>query len=308
MPRSDRWAARRRGRAPRGAAGPLDALARRAARAAYTPGGHGWVQVNCTLFPQGLAAPLYVPWTRLQDAFEAWRAERRFTRCFFMRKPPGLRLRFQGVHLGARLEPALVAWLEEAEGRNDLRGFRFAVYEPERFRFGGAAGMDVAHDHFDGDSRLALRYETLADDDRAHLPRDLYSLIVTYDLCRRAVDDGAELWDVWRRLGVAVGGNLPTVGADASVTARDHAALALAPAFLATLPPPAVTLLADARALNEAIAARLHAAGVAGRLAIGPRAWLAAACVFHWNRLGLVLPDLRVMVARMLRVLDAEGQ
>jgi thiopeptide-type bacteriocin biosynthesis protein len=308
MARPDSWPLRRRGRGARAAAGPLDELARRAAHAAYTPGGHGWVQVNCTLFPQGLDAPLYVPWARLQDAVEAWRAERRFARCFFMRKPPGLRLRFQGVHLGARLEPALIAWLEAAERRNDLRGFRFAVYEPERFRFGGPVGMDVAHDHFDRDSRLALRYETLTDDDCTHLPRDLYSLIVTYDLCRRGVDDSAELWDVWRRLGVAVGGDLPTVGADASASARDHAALALAPAFLATLPAPVVTLLADARAHNEAIAARLHAASVAGRMIIGPRAWLAAACVFHWNRLGLVLPDLRAMVARMLRLLEAEGQ
>jgi thiopeptide-type bacteriocin biosynthesis protein len=282
------------------------ALARQAARAAYTPGQHGWVQVNCTLFPQGLDAPLYVPWAALRDTLERWRGEGRFARCFFMRKPPGLRLRFQGEHLGARLEPALVAWLEKAERRNDIRGFRFALYEPERFRFGGAAGMDVAHDYFDRDSRLALRYEFLGDDERAALPRDLYSLVVTYELFRRCVDDGAEIWDIWQRLGTAVGGNLPRVGGDSAATARERAIIRLAPASLATLPPAAQALLADAQDHNVAIAARLHAAGVAARLTVGPRAWLAAACVFHWNRLGLSLPELREMVARMLWLLDSE--
>jgi thiopeptide-type bacteriocin biosynthesis protein len=280
--------------------------AARAARAAYTPGGWGWVQVNCTLFPQAGDPPYYVPWATLQTALEAWRGEERFQRCFFMRKPPGLRLRFQGPHLGARLEPPLVAWLEEAERRNDLRGFRFAIYEPERFRFGGPAGMDVAHDYFDRDSRLDLRYETLPVDDRRTLPRDLYSLIATNDLLRRCVEDGAELWDVWQRLAVAVGGARTPAGADAADTARDHAAVTLAPGFLGTLTPGALALVEEARAHNAAVAARLHAAAVAGRLTIGPRAWLAAACVFHWNRLGLVLPEPRAMVARMLCLLDQE--
>jgi protein-L-isoaspartate(D-aspartate) O-methyltransferase len=262
--------------------------------------------VSCTLFPQGLDAPLYVPWAALRDTLERWRGEGRFARCFFMRKPPGLRLRFQGEHLGARLEPTLVAWLEEAERRNDVRGFRFGVYEPERFRFGGPAGMDVAHDYFDRDSRLTLRYETLADDERVALPPDLYSLIVSYDLIRRCVDDGAEIWDVWRRLRTAVGGNSPPVGEDTAAVARDRAAVGLALAYRSALPPAAQALLEEAQVHNAAIAARLHAASAAGRLSLGPRAWLAAACVFHWNRLGLSLPELRDMVARMLWLLDSE--
>jgi thiopeptide-type bacteriocin biosynthesis protein len=288
------------------ARGALGDPARRAARAAYTPGTHGWLQVNCTLFPQGMDAPLYVPWAGLHTALQTWRAERRFERCFFMRKPPGLRLRFQGSHLGARLEPTLVAWLEEAERRNDIRGFRFAVYEPERFRFGGPAGMDVAHEYFDRDSRLALRYEMLADDDCRSLPRTLYSLVATHDLFRRCVDDGAELWDVWRRLQMAVG---HASAADVMGTvdaAWVPEAVTLAPSFRATLTPAAAALLQDVDVHNAAIAARLHGASVARRLTIGMRAWLGAASVFHWNRLGLTLPELQAMVARMLRLLDPE--
>ncbi len=37
---------------------------------------------------------------------------------------------------------------------------------------------------------------------------------------------------------------------------------------------------------------------------LGPRAWLAAATVFHWNRLGLALPELRALMACVLALLD----
>jgi thiopeptide-type bacteriocin biosynthesis protein len=275
--------------------------------AAASVEGPGWLQVNCALFPQGVGSPPYVPWSDLHQALERWRGEERFRRAFFLRKPPGLRLRFWGPELHSQLQPALVAWLEEAEQRNGIRGFRFAVYEPERFRFGGQVGMAIAHDHFDLDSRLALRYETLSPSGQAGLPRDLFSLVVANDLFRQCVDDGAELWDVWQRLRqqVAAAASIPDAAQDDLRRERD--ALSLAAAFTQGLTPAASDLLAEARAGNERIAARLHAAAVAERLSVGTRAWLAAVCIFHWNRLGLTTDELGPMVVRMLRLLESAG-
>ena len=87
-----------------------------------------WVQVNCAVFPQGPGRPPYVPWEELLAALQAWRADGRFACSFFMRKPPGLRLRFRGAELEACLEPTLVAWLEQAVLRNEIRSFHFARY------------------------------------------------------------------------------------------------------------------------------------------------------------------------------------
>src|SRR5687768_13921294 len=103
-----------------------------------------WVQVNCALFHQTAGGQPYVPWQALSTTLERWRCEGRFRLCFFTRKPPGLRLRFYGDGLAHSLDAELITWLEEAERQNAIRGFRFALYEPETFRFGGPAGMEIA--------------------------------------------------------------------------------------------------------------------------------------------------------------------
>lgn len=288
---------------------------RRAARAVVdaaleqpaADGGERWLQVNCALFPQRPGAPPFAPWADLAEALSGWRAEARFARFFFMRKPPGLRLRFQGRALDARLAPTLIAWLEEQERRNAIRGFRLALYEPERFRFGGVAGMRIAHDQFDRDSRAAIAYEALGEADRVELPRDIFSIVAANDLALRCVDDAAELWDIWQRLRAAVGGVAQEQVAEAELT-RARAALHGAPAFVAALSPQATALLHTAQAANAATAAALRAAYTAGGMTVGPRAWLAAAIVFHWNRLGLTTDELRPLTARMLRLLSPDPE
>lgn len=262
--------------------------------------------MHCALFPQGPTQPPYVPWADLQAALERWRAEGRFEQAWFLLKPPGLRLRFHGRSLDARLEPLLVAWLEAAEARNAIRGFRFAPYEPETARLGGPAGLRLAHDLFDRDSRVALRYAALAPADRAALPPDLFSLAVCHDLFAQCVGDAAELWDLWQRLAGALGGPAALSPADAAQQAR-VAALLLEGAAEDRLPPALAALLADARAHNAAVAARLHAATVARRLAVGPRAWLATVTLFHWNRLTLTTAELGPLVAAVLAAFEGSG-
>jgi thiopeptide-type bacteriocin biosynthesis protein len=261
-----------------------------------TQGEPRWLQINCSLFEQGAARPAYVPWAQLEAAVDGWRAEGRFDQFFFMRKPPGLRLRFRGPQLVATLEPALVAWLRDTEQRNLIRSFHFAVYEPEASLFGGPDGMDVAHDQFDRDTRLILRYEALTDASAVGLGRDELTLNLMHDLFKRMAEDQSELWDIWHRVWHAHGcPPLEPVAADR--LERDRAQFA-GDSLVAH------ELIETGRATNDHIACRLRAAASAGRLSCGLRAWLALACTFHWNRLGLSLEERLPLLASMLQLLD----
>jgi thiopeptide-type bacteriocin biosynthesis protein len=237
-----------------------------------------WLQVNVSLFPDSGGDRPYVPWDSLAGSVVAWRDEDRFQRFWFVRKPPGLRLRFAGPELGDRLEPALSTWLVAAESVNDIRGFRFGRYEPEEHRFGGPVGLAVAHDLFDRDSAVLLRYETLDEDGRRGIDRHGFALGGLDDLFLRCLDDQAEVWDVWKRLEALLddpppAGTVPEQGwAGLDETGR--------------------ALARDIAAGNTRAASALRAAADAGRLTTGVRSWLAAAAAFSWNRWGLPLdPD-----------------
>jgi thiopeptide-type bacteriocin biosynthesis protein len=250
-----------------------------------------WLQVNLSLFPDRSGERPYVPWASLAPVVSAWRTEERFGWFWFVRKPPGLRLRFTGQELGARLEPALSAWLVAAEAANDIRGFRFGRYEPEQHRFGGPAGMAVAHDLFDCDSTVVLHYETLDDDRRQGIDRHHFALSGLDDLFIRSLDDQAEVWEVWKRL-------------EALLQYPQEAEAGAAPG------PGWGALDASGRALardlvtgNQRAATALRSTADAGRLTTGTRSWLAAAAAFCWNRWGLPLdlPRLAQGVTAMAR-------
>jgi thiopeptide-type bacteriocin biosynthesis protein len=231
---------------------------------------------------------VFVPWEALSSVLARWREERRFAQAFFLRKPPGLRLRFMADKLTSRLEPELVAWLLEMEQRNLIRSFHFATYEPEVFLFGGAAGLEIAHEHFDRDTRLVLEYEA-----RAYAtPHYVVSAAVLNDLFLRYVEDRGELWDIWMRVWHAHGApRLPEVEP-------------LAPAGFDEFPDELGGLAQEARLGNARIASRLRAALVTRQLDCGPRAWLAQVAAFHWNRWGLGPAARMRILAAMLELLD----
>jgi hypothetical protein len=257
------------------------------------------------MFPLRRNGPYYLPWADLQSVLERWRGAGYFQRCFFARASYGLRLYFYGEELATRLEPALVAWLEAGEHNNVLRGFRLAPAPPDGQPFGSAVGATIAHDHFDRCTRLTLRYELLASQSQPVISRHLYFIATTNDLFARAVEDQAELWDVWQRLRA----KLPSSGSLATSDDTDmgsvSAALALAPAFLDAAGTGAA-LLHDARAANLATAAQLHAAATTNQLGKGRRAWLAAVALGDRNRLGLATDLLDSSIVRVLQLLDPD--
>lgn len=223
-----------------------------------------------------------LPWRAWTEAVGRWRAAGRVGAWWFVRKPPGLRVRLQV----RRDEPAVV---DEAGALLAPRPWRRDVYEPESFRFGGAEGLAVAHDWFGLDADLAARWE--AGGRPGGDPR-LLSLVVLADLQVAVCGDRAELWDVWQRLGEAVG---TQPGLDPATV---EAALSFDPSFVGGLPAAARELLEAWHEGVEPTAAALDAA------AVGRRAWLVAVAPFHWNRLGLDLDDVRTMTGAMLACLD----
>ena len=265
-----------------------------------------WLEVRCSLFPRMDAPGQFVPWAALHDALDQWRAEHRYEACFFVRKPPGLRLRFTGRDLGARLEPVLLQWLTEAETRNDVRGFRFAVYEPEEARFGGPVGMAIAHGAFDRDSRDAMRYESLSDERRGALNRIDLSVAICSRLFLHSLGDRAEIWDVWQRLLRVINRNAPAADATAAHE-LDPGPSRPAP-DLADLSPELRALVEERFADDVRVAAEIVAARDAGRLTVGLRSWLTAVTIFHWNRLFLSpsLNELASVVADQCRQLEPD--
>lgn len=234
-----------------------------------------WLQVDCSLFAQLDGTP-FLPWHSLREAVETWRDDDLFQWFWFVRKMPGLKLRFGGPNINARMQGRLAEWLHSAERSNAIRGFRFTVYEPEVYRFGGDAGMALTHTHFSRAAKLFLDFETR--DEITNAERLNFSFANTSDLLERVLADEAEIWDVWMRLYVLVG-------------QTSDAAEAKLPSFedLSEQSPGLADLIVSAQTANAACATSLRALVEGGVLTVGIRSWLTAATTFEWNRFGL--PD-----------------
>jgi thiopeptide-type bacteriocin biosynthesis protein len=264
-----------------------------------------WLQVDVSLFPDETGLRPYIPWRGLATV-SSDRIESGHEHFWFVRKPPGLRLRFSGAGLASRFEPVLLKWLVAAERSNDIRGFRFGCYEPEEYRFGGPAGLAIAHDLFHDDSAVVLRYETLDDDAQRRIDREEFALAVTDDLLVRTLDDDAEIWDVWKRLEASAS----TSHIDPSSEREDPGVLrTLTESRMNDFGSPGASLADAANMANQRAAVALRSLAEAGRLTTGVRSWLAAATAFQWNRWGLPLdlPSLAKHVRSRVRRLQPDG-
>ncbi|NGN91726.1 hypothetical protein G5C66_03090 [Nocardioides sp. KC13] len=167
-----------------------------------------------------------------------------------------------------------------------ISAWKRSIYEPEEHAFGGTIGTQVIHDLFCADSRGVLCYTT----GPQPLGRRETSLLLIGELLHSAGLDWFESADVFARV-AAVRPSPATEDQDR--TAR------LASTLRPLLAMPAQgrdELFAPDGLLSQAAAWRngyltagqeLRAAADAGVLARGPRAVIAQAIIFAWNRLGL---------------------
>jgi thiopeptide-type bacteriocin biosynthesis protein len=251
-----------------------------------------WMQIDCTLF-RAADGSLIVPWSELREVVETWR-EKGFSLCFYSLKPPGLRLRF--AQATTTFLSILQEWLESAEERNVLRGFRPGRYEPEAARFGGRAGMALAHGWFNADSCALLAYAALAPDERG-IGRLGLSALILDRLFTAFAEDPAELWDTWAQVAARLAGIQAT-------TSQEFPAMQpswFTDEFVATLPAAVRSLLRGSFAASEGVAraARLLVDEPTPRVVSG-RAWAVEAAIFHANRLGLAPGELSGLSGRML--------
>lgn len=243
-----------------------------------------WLQADISLEYKG-DRPIY-PWLELGELITSLRTEGRFRRWFFMVKPPGLRVRFEGDELATLLLPHLVAWLERASAARIIHSYRFGVYEPEIFRFGGPVGMSIAHEHFDRDCWRALLYETLPAEARRSLPPLLWGLAQAGGLIGYSLADDSETWDVWMRLARLFPEEL--LHEPSRFPEDELLDAALVPDSLTIGRSERVqALIKTAMKDDLIIAQKLLAATTAGVLMVGIRSWLATTTLFQWNRLRL---------------------
>jgi thiopeptide-type bacteriocin biosynthesis protein len=246
-------------------------------------GGSGWVQLGLAARPGAQPNVLAV----LDEVASALIADPSVTNFFFMRKTPGLRVRFETAPPRRRqLEADLYAHLARIRpqgGGQVVPG----VYEPEEHLFGGPASMPFVHRVFTVDSLAWLAFYRLG----AATPAWVFSLALLRHLLDGVGVVGWEDLDVWQRIGRQAGRTLPSglTGVKVAAACAGIQSLWSDPARLRA------NLAGPVAALVDEWGPRLEAAGNDWRTGyfgtrgavIGPREGMAFVTIFHWNRGGL---------------------
>jgi thiopeptide-type bacteriocin biosynthesis protein len=267
-----------------------------------------WLEVRCE-FPLGgqPQAPL-IPWGPIAGAFESWRCADYYDLAFFVRKPPGLRLRFQLKHSPDEFRGIVTAWVEGLEQAHKVNKHTLSIYEPEEYRFGGPEGMGVAHRLWSLDTELVLRYELLKPSQRSSVSRTALWAMAEHHFLKSTLDDDAEIWDVWRRLADACS-NLPAHGPTKESYERMAPSLIDPRAtVLAVLTPQSRSILAGCEKANVESASAIRRLRDEGDLTRGLRSWLTADALFHINRwaVGLEAAQLRALTEAMVQLLEPD--
>ncbi|MEU4231994.1 thiopeptide-type bacteriocin biosynthesis protein [Nonomuraea sp. NPDC026600] len=240
----------------------------------------GWYQLRVQ-FPDWDTAE-QVGAELLGPCLEQLQADGAISGWWFLRKPPGWRLRLRDADI-----PAIDQVLDELTAAGALTRWWPTVYEPETAAFGGPAGVQAAHDLFYADSRGVLDY---ARQNTPDLGRRELSIVLVNALLQEAGLDWFERGDVFAR--VAEIRPAPTETNTTRIeklTANVRTLLALpakpdsepfAPGGHAAFAAPWLTAW-------QAAGNQLGRAAAEGRLDRGLRALLTHIVIFHWNRLGL---------------------
>jgi len=267
----------------------------------------GWIEIRCAVPIEG--SPL-VPWVELRSAVHTWKQSGLLNQFFFVRKPPGLRLRFEPTDPRSKFIDTLNTWFSLMVKQDLVIHFQCSTYEHEARRFGGDDGMAIAHQHWTLDSELVLEYECLSGASRGSIPRTALWATLVNDLFRETLDDSAEIWDVWCRLDEA----FTDLNAEFGDVRRLYNSVA--PGMFAgpkswqeLLPSALEVMLKRAHNSNLEAANQLKMLLRGGALNVGVRSWLTANSIFQANRWGLGLNalELRAAVSAMRQYLEPDA-
>jgi thiopeptide-type bacteriocin biosynthesis protein len=249
-----------------------------------------WTEVRCACPSEGSPPCPKIPWSEIARATSAWQVSHCLDQFFFIRKPPGLRLRFKTYSHIKDFDARLSQWLSDMTDNGAILTHVASIYEPEEHRFGGQIGMDIAHRNWTSDSAIVIKYECLNWSNRGSVPRVGLWVAFVNDLLQKTLDDKAEMWDVWCKLAKATS-DLTSV--DESVV-EHYKSMArnlfeLPKGFWALLTSSTRSILAGARESNNSTARALKKASATGMLTRGLRSWLCSNALFQANRWGLGL-------------------
>lgn len=239
-----------------------------------------WEQVNLQLSRRGgsfreSSWPLL---EQLQAWLQIWRRAAP-VECWFVRKPPGIRLRLSGPGFGTEAHEDFVALLDREVTQGNLERWWSSTYEPETYRLGGPAVLNAVHKLFSADTTVWLSWESLSRHEGSRLAEDLMALALYGDLLMQATDASEEAWDIWCALYRIYAGALPEELSEPST--RPYLLL---PQGLYRLANEAERSLLDhGFAANAKFAQALEQIWERGELLGGRRALLATLASFHWN-------------------------
>jgi thiopeptide-type bacteriocin biosynthesis protein len=259
-----------------------------------------WVQLNLPARSSESASSLLDAFAQLSTTLLEEGAIRE---AFFMRKPPGLRLRWLPAGL---TRPALLARVHDAflplvPGRARHR-LAASAYEPEVYQFGGPRAMALVHTWFTKDSLLGLRHDALRASQQAQLSPSVLSLSVINDLVFATLGGAPEeAWDVWSNIARLHGfGETPRADAPRLPPIRVET-------LASQLDRQEASVLRAYRRANSRLAAGLQRLHAQGHLLWGMRALLPMIALFHWNRYALAMSDRAELCAGMVATLNPKA-
>ena len=219
-----------------------------------------WIQYNVRLArragsPDESARSLF---GSLHEPLQRWRRERSLDCFYFMRKPPGVRMRFHGTDVARELSRILTR-LNRARS---IGRFFTSIYEPEVHLFGGERAMALVHAHFDADTRAWMAGGSPL------IPALLDDLFLT------TLQSRTETWDVWWNLWALMPKKIRDGATNADIRPLESASAEEG------------QLVADYRRANERFAKGFNALQDRGELECGMRAALAFVAMFTFNRHG----------------------
>ncbi len=265
------------------------------------PEAAGWVQLNIAWAGErGQAGSFF---RSLGQALERWRVRGPVER-WFVRKPPGLRLRLRGAGFDADARGELDALIEKEQRAGRVQRCWRSTYEPERDRLGGDAVLPAVHALFSADTDIWSDWIELETLGKTRLQPAWMTLALQGDLFRRGTDSYEEAWAIWAALHRVHAGRPATPPEPPARSAKPSLAHPTALVHLAGAGEQ--RLLTRGFVANTRMIAAIREAERNELLVGGARALLATLAGFHWNRWGIDQPTMASLCAAMVADLHPE--
>jgi thiopeptide-type bacteriocin biosynthesis protein len=245
---------------------------------------------------------MHALFSRLAPAVRVLEREKRIRWFFFMRKAPGLRLRFALDRQRRAATARITELLDSLESSRVLRTWTRGSYEPETYKFGGPDAMELAHAHFHADAAAWWRWERLQRAKATRIGPQVLSIAVLNDLFTRALDGPEEVWDVWCEV-AALHGRRPAWSDHADARAPRVRIEDLAP----HVSPKEGRVLEACGKANERFVDHLKSRRDTGELLYGYRRILPHLALYHWNHFGFGLEERARMFDAMTHTWSPEA-